>query len=194
MFFGLHPLRVESVAWVAERKDVLSAFFFMLTLWAYVRYSEESKGVSPNAKVAEEDRPEYFPRLGPLKPREEGDPSPRPSPLRKGRGGIAGITNHARRYYALTLLLFVLGLMSKPMLVTLPFILILLDYWPLRRFPISEAGAQQSDVGMLRRSLTEKIPFFLLAAIVSVITIIVQKSGGAMLADIPLAERVGNAL
>jgi len=84
--------------------------------------------------------------------------------------------------------------MSKPMLVTSPFILILLDYWPLRRLPISEAGAQQSDVCVLRRSLTEKMPFFLLAAIVSVITVIVQKSGGAMLADTPLAERVGNAL
>src|SRR5205809_7638851 len=78
MLFGLHPLRVESVAWVAERKDVLSAFFFMLTLWAYVRYAEESKLLSPTGKVAEEDRREHFPRLGPLKPRAEGDSSPRP--------------------------------------------------------------------------------------------------------------------
>src|SRR6266568_2498958 len=79
--FALHPLHVESVAWVAERKDVLSAFFGMLTLWAYVRYVEQ-------------------PRLG---------------------------------RYLIALLFFALGLMAKPMLVTLPFALLLLDFWPLGR-------------------------------------------------------------
>ena len=83
--FALHPLHVESVAWVAERKDVLSAFFFMLTLWAYGRYVEQSKVQSLRSRV----------------------------------------------WYGLALVGFALGLMSKPMLVTLPFVLLLLDYWPL---------------------------------------------------------------
>src|SRR3989449_3206827 len=75
--FAWHPLHVESVAWVAERKDVLSASFFMLTLWAYVKY------------VVSKHCPEPVPRVVPLNPREERDPSPLPSPLRKGRGRIA---------------------------------------------------------------------------------------------------------
>jgi tetratricopeptide (TPR) repeat protein len=90
--FGWHPAHVESVAWIAERKDVLSAFFWMLTLWAYVRYAEEFK--IQNSKF--------------------------------------------RIFYALALIFFALGLMSKPMVVTLPFILLLLDFWPLRR--VSLAG------------------------------------------------------
>ena len=85
--FALHPLHVESVAWVAERKDVLSTLFWFLTTWAYVRYAEEFKVQGSRVKV----------------------------------------------FYALSILLFALGLMSKPMLVTLPFTLLLLDYWPLGR-------------------------------------------------------------
>ena len=96
--FAIHPLRVESVAWVAERKDVLSGLFFMLTLWAYVRYVEKAKGQRLKAKV----------------------------------------------FYCLVLLFFALGLMSKPMLVTLPLVLLLLDYWPLGR--ISEFGVRSSDL------------------------------------------------
>jgi protein O-mannosyl-transferase len=88
--FSLHPLHVESVAWVSERKDVLSAFFFMLTLLAYAKHVEQSKVQSPKPKV----------------------------------------------WYGLALVCFTLGLMSKPMLVTLPFVLLLLDYWPLRRFGV----------------------------------------------------------
>jgi 4-amino-4-deoxy-L-arabinose transferase-like glycosyltransferase len=88
--FALHPLHVESVAWVSERKDVLSAFFFMLTLLAYAKHVEQSKVQSPKPKV----------------------------------------------WYGLALVCFTLGLMSKPMLVTLPFVLLLLDYWPLRRFGV----------------------------------------------------------
>jgi tetratricopeptide (TPR) repeat protein len=128
--FALHPLHVESVAWVAERKDVLCAFFWFLALWAYVRYAE---------------RPD------------------------RGR-------------YLAVLLWFGLGLMSKPMVVTLPFLLLVLDAWPLRRF--SQAAVR------------EKIPFFVLAAISAVATYLVQQSSGAVkeIVRLPLGLRIENAL
>jgi tetratricopeptide (TPR) repeat protein len=129
LLFALHPLHVESVAWAAERKDVLSAFFWFLTLWTYVRYTEKPGG----------------------------------------------------RRYALVLASFALGLMSKPMIVTLPFTLVLLDYWPLRRRP---------------RILTEKLPFFALSAVVALVTLAVQRASGAVAAgDIhPFPMRVENAI
>ena len=128
--FALHPLHVESVAWVAERKDVLCAFFWFLALWAYVRYAE-----------------------------------------RPGRG----------RYLAV-LLWFILGLMSKPMIVTLPFLLLVLDAWPLRR--------------LSRKAVIEKIPLFALAAVSAVATFLVQQSGGAVkeIARLPIGLRMENAL
>jgi protein O-mannosyl-transferase len=135
--FGLHPLRVESVAWVAERKDVLSTAFWLLTLWTYSGFVTSARSGSPRSKIS----------------------------------------------YGLTLLFFALGLMSKPMLVNLPFVLLLLDYWPLQRF----------QAGRVAPLLLEKIPFFALAAIASVITFMVQKSGGAV-AQLPLLVRVENAL
>jgi tetratricopeptide (TPR) repeat protein len=116
--FALHPLHVESVAWIAERKDVLSTFFGLWTLWAYARYAERPR---------------------------------------------------ADRYLA-TLGLFALGLMSKPMLVTWPFVLLLLDYWPLRRM-----GAVA-----WRTLLWEKIPFLALAVASCIVTFIVQREGGAV--------------
>ena len=136
--FALHPLRVESVAWVSERKDVLSTLFGLLTLWAYLRYAENLKSQISNFKS----------------------------------------------FYALALVFFALGLMAKPMLVTLPFVLLLLDYWPLERL-------QRSLAGLLR----EKIPFFVLAAASSVVTFVVQRHGGAVssLTGVPLGARVGNA-
>jgi protein O-mannosyl-transferase len=134
--FALHPLRVESVAWVAERKDVLSALFFMLAIGAYVRYAEKFKVQSSKFKV----------------------------------------------HYSLCLVFFVLGLMAKPMLVTLPFVLLLLDYWPLRR----KDGP--------KRLLTEKIPFFLLAAASSVVTYLVQQKGGAVSTSFALNDRLANAV
>src|SRR6185312_15427275 len=103
-FFALHPLHVESVAWIAERKDVLSALFAILTLLAYLHY-------------------------------------------------VAGPT---WRRYLLVLLTFALGLTAKPMLVTLPCVLLLLDYWPLGRWAAAPAG--------WRRLLLEKVPLFALAA------------------------------
>jgi tetratricopeptide (TPR) repeat protein len=156
--FALHPLHVESVAWVSERKDVLSALFFLLTVGAYVRYAEilglESKAQSPGA-------------------------------------GAPRLTLHASRYYLVSLTLFTLGLMSKPMLVTLPFVLLLLDYWPLQRFRPSTFNPQPTTCFRL---VAEKAPFVLLAAASSVITFIVQRKGGAVSTSLSVGARVANAL
>jgi tetratricopeptide (TPR) repeat protein len=137
--FGVHPLHVESVAWVAERKDVLSTFFWMLTTSAYVTYVR------------------------------------RPGLLR----------------YLLVVLWFSLGLMAKPMLVTLPATLLLLDYWPLGRFAASAGGARKSLVGKL---IAEKLPLFALAAASSVITVISQQGVVKQLVHFPLHVRIMNAL
>ncbi|MCK4752068.1 MAG: tetratricopeptide repeat protein [Planctomycetes bacterium] len=130
--FALHPLHVESVAWAAERKDVLSAFFWIVTIAAYNRYVKQ-----PNV-----------------------------------------------RKYLLVILFFALGLMSKPMLVTLPFVLLLLDYWPLGRF---------KNIKVL---IIEKIPLFILAGISSVITFVVQQRTGAVsdISNVGFNFRVSNAL
>ncbi len=172
--FALHPLHVESVAWVAERKDVLSTLFMLLTLWAYFVYTRH------------------------------------PGLVR----------------YLLVVVLFALGLMSKPMLVTLPFVLLLLDYWPLGRYaglemkslpptvestgkkkPKKKNAEQELPVvperrrspgsgNMFKALMTEKIPLFALTVVSSIITFVAQQKGGAMspLDDIPLLKRLGNAL
>jgi tetratricopeptide (TPR) repeat protein len=137
VLFGLHPLRVESVAWISERKDVLSVTFGMLTLWAYARWVQRSAVRSPQSAV--------------------GNQAASPRLLTPG-------------FYWLALVFFALSLMSKPMMVTLPCVLLLLDYWPLERWP------QKS----LRALLVEKVPFFLLSAIVSVVTYITQKNADMM--------------
>jgi len=126
--FAVHPLHVESVAWVAERKDLLCTLFWFLALLAYVRYTE-----------------------------------------RPGAGR-----------YLLVLLPFALGLMAKPMIVTLPFVLLLLDVWPLRRPP----------------GIWEKIPFFALSAAGAIVTYVVQQHSGAVgvLAAFPFGQRVENAV
>jgi Flp pilus assembly protein TadD len=137
-FFVAHPLHVESVAWVTERKDVLSTFFFCLTLCAYTRYAQ--------------------------------------------RGGAEN--------YAAALAFYILGLLAKPMLVSLPVLLCLLDFWPLRRW---------ADVFRDRRrfwmACAEKAPFFLLAASSAVVTMLVQHHGEAVvpLAAEPVSYRVGAA-
>jgi tetratricopeptide (TPR) repeat protein len=142
--FALHPLHVESVAWVAERKDVLSTLFFMLTLLAYARYVE--------------------------------------------RPGAA-------RYLA-AVLCFIPGLMAKPMLVTLPVVLLLMDFWPLKRFDRASlrADARSSSGQPLRRLVMEKVPFFLLAALSSIATLIAQRNSMASVEHLPLADRMANAL
>jgi hypothetical protein len=139
--FALHPLNVESVAWIAERKNVLSTCFWMLTLWGYIRYHE------------------------------------RPGAYR----------------YALVLLLLTLGLMTKPMLVTLPFVLLLLDFWPLNRFHTRTTNAPsiaQQPRALLR--LREKLPLMGIAAAVSAITLLVQHI--RPLEAYPLSVRVATAL
>jgi protein O-mannosyl-transferase len=142
--FGLHPLRVESVAWIAERKDVLSTTFWMLTLYAYARYVEQSNSDTP---------------------------------------GAGGHGSKSKASYSLALLFFTLGLMSKPMLVTVPCVLLLLDYWPLNRF-------QRIGIRIL---IFEKVPFFLAALAVSGITLAVQSHSGAVITSLPLAGRMENA-
>jgi len=138
--FAIHPLRVESVAWVAERKDVLSGVFFMVTLLAYVQYARA-------------------PSIG--------------------------------RYLAVALA-FALGLMSKPMLVTLPFVLLLLDYWPLGRI-----RGQKSDVsshGKLAMLLVEKIPLVGLSAVSSVVTFLAQRGAVGWTEQLPVSARINNAV
>jgi Flp pilus assembly protein TadD len=144
--FGLHPLRVESVAWISERKDVLSVTFWILTLWAYTRYAQERSRVEPSSLCSTAP--------GSRGPSAKATPAldPRPSTLD----------------YCLSLLFFALSLMSKPMVVTLPCVLLLLDYWPLERWKQKR----------LRGLLVEKAPFFLLSAIVSVVTYVAQKDSG----------------
>ena len=133
--FAVHPLHVESVAWVAERKDVLSTFFWMLTLAAYVRFVR-----------------------------------------RPGRGR-----------YLTVVTLFAAGLLAKPMLVTLPFVLLLLDFWPLRRWTLSERNR-------LPALVREKIPLMLLTIISSVVTLLAQAKGGAVigLAKALIGSRLAN--
>ena len=147
--FALHPLHIQSVAWIAERKDLLSALFFFLSILMYLRYLE--------------------------------------------------MKTYSR--YGLILLAYSMGLMAKPMIVTLPFILILLDYCPLGRFsfkmhsPRSFPSISVHGNERYKTILLEKFPFLLMAILSSIITIHAQKAGGAMasFAELPLFERLSNA-
>jgi tetratricopeptide (TPR) repeat protein len=182
--FALHPLHVESVAWVAERKDVLSTFFFLLTLWAYARYAEKSVVRGQWSVVRSE------PRTSDSAPRTTDD-GPHSTRL-------------ALCFYVLSLCFFALGLMSKPMLVTLPFLLLLLDYWPLKRMQSAEcrmqnAEPQTSSAFIIHHSsfiILEKVPFFALSLASCVTTFIVQRGAGAVssLDTLPLDFRIANAL
>ena len=149
VLFALHPMHVQSVAWVAERKDVLSTFFWLLTMWAYVWYAER-------------------PRL---------------------------------TRYVLILVCFSLGLMAKPMLVTLPFVLLLLDYWPLGRLSLKgsaavEASSKSGSRVANNRLVYEKLPLFVIAAFSSVVTVYAQKEAGAVwtFQTLPFANRIANAM
>ncbi len=157
--FGVHPLHVESVVWVSERKDVLSGFFFLLTIWSYAQYARLVD--SRNLLVAAENNP---------------------NERRKER--VLPVWTIGS--YLLTLALFALGLMSKSMLVTTPFVLLLLDYWPLQRWRKASA----------LRLLAEKVPFLALAAVAATITYLVQRRAGTMweVSTLPLSVRIGNAL
>jgi hypothetical protein len=150
--FGLHPTHVESVAWVSERKDVLSTLFWLLTLLAYGHYVKRKERGLNDA-----------PGAGP---------------------GFTFLRASGAIHYWLALFFFVLGLMSKPMLVTLPFVLLLLDFWPLNRFPINGP----------MKLVAEKVPFFLLSVAVCIVTIPAQKAAAGVrsMADFPLMIRLEN--
>jgi Flp pilus assembly protein TadD len=176
--FAIHPLRAESVAWVSERKDVLSGFFFMLTLWAYVRYVEESKVQSPELGVQSSKFKVQGSAYG---PKFSGPESIHHSPF----------TLHRSRWYLLSLAFFALGLMSKPMLVTLPVVLLLLDYWPLNRFEVKN---RKSKIEILRALLWEKRAFLALSAGSCVVTLLAQRGAMKSFESLPLATRIGAAL
>ena len=174
--FAWHPLHVESVAWVAERKDVLSAFFFLLTLGAYDRYAE---GRRKNAEC-----------------RMQNTESRSTHP-------VSRFAFQASCYYLLSLLFFALGLMSKPMLVTLPFVLLLMDYWPLGRS--AKCGARSAESGGPEvqrnaagwtRLVAEKIPFLALSVLCCGATIWAQGRSYAIVsaAGLPLTRRIPHAL
>jgi len=151
--FAVHPLHVESVAWVAERKDVLSTFFWMLTLWAYTRY----------------------------------------------------VQNLSMKRYLCVLFSFIIGIMTKPMLVTLPFVLLLLDFWPLRRLHLEgsffNTGASDLKAVGGRNGkessmalIIEKIPLFILSGASICATLFAQWSGIFPLESLPFSTRVSNAV
>lgn len=144
LLFGIHPLHVESVAWVAERKDVLSALFFVLSILRYVDYV---RGINNNVS-----RKESFSRP-------------------------------VNIHYFLTLCFFVLALLSKPMAITLPVVLVLLDWYPLQRI---------TSFKTLRTACFEKLPFFVLSMIASVLTVLAQRAGKAIVPTelIPLSSRL----
>ena len=175
--FALHPLQVETVAWAAERKNVLSTFFWLLTLWAYARYAQ---GRGPNSEVSGQ----WSVVSGHSS--ETTDHGPRTTDQ------TARSTLYALRYYAWALVFFTCGLMSKPALVTLPFVLLLLDHWPLKRF---ELNTQHLKLSTLSPLLLEKLPFFVLAGAAAVVTVVAHRELGAdWSARIPWEWRVGNAL
>jgi tetratricopeptide (TPR) repeat protein len=137
--FAVHPLRVESVTWIAERKDLLSGLFFMLTLAAYLRYVRHP---------------------------------------------------FSWRRYLLVAAMFALGLTAKPMLVTLPFVLLLLDYWPLGRMTVSGLPLQQT----WRRLIGEKIPLLAMAGASSLVTSLAQQKAFVPVDIVPVSSRISNAL
>ena len=135
--FAWHPLHIQSVAWISERKDVLSTFFGLLTLLAYAKFAQEN----------------------------------------------------SRRNYWLAVIFFALGLMAKQMLVTLPFVMLLLDFWPLQRFQISNFKFQ-----IFAKLLTQKIPFFLLVIPACVLTCLAQRAAMSSLEHLPFPLRLENSI
>ncbi|HVM48756.1 MAG TPA: tetratricopeptide repeat protein [Candidatus Acidoferrum sp.] len=199
--FALHPLHVESVAWVAERKDVLCTLFGLLSLWAYGRYAEGRR-----AKVERRNAKD------PKGERREHPTSNIQHPTSNDQAYAPRSTLHVLGFYTLALLFFALGLMSKPMLVTLPFVLLLLDYWPLGRFasleskvpslksthhaPRNTHHATRFSFKPLTSRLLEKLPFFILSAASCLATLGAQKVGRALvpLEVLPFRARLCNAL
>ncbi len=162
--FALHPQHVESVAWASERKDVLSTFFMLLALWAFVRYLGNS------GKAADSQAPA--------------------TPM-------AGQAERHWGFYALALAFFTCGLMSKAMVVTFPIILLLLDFWPLRRLQVAGPASTAPVKGTpVIRLLLEKVPFFLLSLAFGILTIAAQNESGAIQTTgrFPVIYRIENSL
>ncbi len=177
--FAIHPLHVESVAWVSERKDVLSGFFFMLTLITYARYAKAECGdQSKESKGRDSKSKNHSPE----------------STVRSPQSKV---------WYGLTLVALACGLMSKAMLVTMPCVLLLLDVWPLKRTtgntsPLPSPQRGEGDgwrvTGKVWKALVvEKIPFLILVVLSSVVTFIAQGEAVAAMDVIPLESRIGNA-
>jgi tetratricopeptide (TPR) repeat protein len=181
--FALHPLQVDSVAWIAERKNVLSTFLGLLCLWAYARYAGKLVISNQLSVISDQSSVESGQAVG------DGKQNAESSFTYHG----SRITDHASFFYLLSLLFFALGLMSKPMLVTWPFVMLLLDYWPLRR--LSLATPQHSTTPILRL-LLEKLPFFALSAASSLVTIRAHASLGALMSaeHLPVPDRLANAV
>jgi Flp pilus assembly protein TadD len=145
--FAFHPLNVETVAWISQRKSLLSTFFMMLIFWFYSRYAQHGQ----------------------------------------------------RKDYGLAFLCFILGLLAKPMIVTIPFVLLLLDYWPLRRFRTGNGrriDAKEGGAENLSGLIVEKLPFFAMAVVVCFVAVWAQRSAGAVasLSFIPIGDRLANAV
>ena len=181
--FALHPMHVESVAWISERKDVLSTFFFLLTLGAYAGYASRSDGRQSEAPMRCAVKPEESAASETRNPKPWHNITPKASRIRL----------HASLLYLLALVSFALGLMSKPMLVTLPFVLLLLDHWPLGRLQLK---TKNLELKTLLPLVWEKVPFLALSLVSSVITLLAQRQEGAMvsLEKLSLAARMDNAL
>ncbi len=178
--FALHPLHVESVAWASERKDVLCAFFFFLMLLAYAAYAKTTGSHPPGP-------------AGPHTPDRAGSLVPENDRMPPVPGFFSAIVQKPERAYLLSLGLYVLALMSKPMVVTAPLVMLLLDLWPLRRLSPRPPGSPLLS-SELKGLLREKIPFFALAVISSLVTFAVQQSHRAMYLNLPWERRVPNAI
>lgn len=179
--FAVHPAHVESVAWVSERKDVLSTLFWLLTMWAYLRF----------ASIREEERGREGEREKRRKGEKESENTEGSENTEKAEEGETKSSSSPLLFfstsYLTVLVLFALGLMAKPMLVTLPFVLLLMDFWSLERL---------KTLRDLPRLLIEKIPLFVLTAVSSYVTILAQRSSGAVesLEFLSVGTRISNAL
>ena len=161
--FGIHPLRAESVAWVVERKDVLSGLFFMLTLLAWARHVKKLSAIE--------------------------------SSKTDDNGVFSSLTfQRWTSGYILALAFCALGLMSKSMLVTLPVVLLVLDYWPLRRWPVNEPGFSRRQLRVALGLVVEKIPFFLLSAVICIVTVLTQDKVVSVAKNLTIPWRIGNVL
>jgi protein O-mannosyl-transferase len=161
--FAIHPLRVESVAWVVERKDVLSGLFFMLTLWAWMDYVENRPAFQKTGLHQE----------------------------------MANVAIDPRRWifsYCLALFFSALGLLSKSMLVTLPCVMLLLDFWPLKRLPSGGLAAVRSEFHAWLGLILEKIPFLALSAASSVTTALTETNVVSAAHHFSIFWRIGNYL